>query len=158
MVWYECIGPSGGRLTMADAYWMFTASIVYFVCYVPELYANYQNQNANIYNVPEKVLMAVATGCALVYAVRTGDVPLITNYAPLLGLDVVALGMRCYYAWWTHRGVVVQPMDTGSMAPVVPRDIEMGGTLEGTHPSLAVTNPESESHPSLAVTNPESER
>jgi hypothetical protein len=88
---------------MNDEYWMFTASILYFVCYVPELYANYRNRNANLYNVPEKIVMTVATGCALVYAIRTDNVPLMTNYAPLMALDIVATGMRVYYAWKTHK-------------------------------------------------------
>jgi hypothetical protein len=82
---------------MGHDYLMNTASVLFFICYVPELYANWKNKNANMYNVPEKVVMLLATGFAFSYAMANNDISLISNYGPLLGLDIVALLMRLYY-------------------------------------------------------------
>jgi uncharacterized protein with PQ loop repeat len=81
---------------------MYSASILYFICYIPELYANYKNKNGNIYNVPEKVIMILATGLAFSYAIINKNTELTTNYGPLLVLDVIALQMRLYYAYINH--------------------------------------------------------
>ena len=78
---------------------MNTASALYFVCYIPELYANYKNQNANMYNMPEKGVLVAATSFALAYSILIDDASLIANYAPLLGLDIIAFGMRLYYVY-----------------------------------------------------------
>ena len=79
-------------------YLMYIATFLYLSCYIPELYANYKNKNANMYNIPEKVIMLLATSCGLSYALVNMNMALIINYAPLLTLDMVALLMRLYYA------------------------------------------------------------
>jgi uncharacterized protein with PQ loop repeat len=99
-------------------YWMFAATTIYFTCYLPEIYANIRNRNANIYNVPEKVMMMAGTICALVYAIRTQNTPLIINYGPLLLLDFIALSMRVYYAYLTHY----------QSKPILPNTIMVGET------------------------------
>ena len=73
------------------------ASALYIICYVPELYANYKNKNANAYNIPEKIVMLTATGFALSYAIVNQDQALMLNYGPIFGLDVIAFLMRMYY-------------------------------------------------------------
>jgi uncharacterized protein with PQ loop repeat len=78
---------------------MNTASALFFICYIPELYANYKNKNANFYNMPEKVLLVFASTFALAYAIINDDSSLILNYAPLLGLDIIAFLMRLYYVY-----------------------------------------------------------
>ena len=78
---------------------MNTASALFFICYIPELYANYKNKNANFYNMPEKGVLLLASGFALAYAVANNDEPLIVNYGPLLGLDIIAFLMRLYYVY-----------------------------------------------------------
>jgi len=78
---------------------MNTATTLFFICYIPEFYANYINKNANIYNVVEKVILLFGTGFALGYAVETRNQALIVNYAPLFVIDVSALSMRAYYAY-----------------------------------------------------------
>lgn len=78
-------------------YLMNVASALYIVCYVPELYANYKNKNANVYNIPEKIVMLTATGFALSYAIVNQDQALMLNYVPIFGLDVIAFLMRMYY-------------------------------------------------------------
>jgi hypothetical protein len=74
------------------------ATFLYLACYVPELYANYKNKNANIYNIPEKVIMLAASCFGLAYAISTDNMPLVINYGPFLAFDVAALWMRVYYA------------------------------------------------------------
>jgi len=93
---------------MKDEYLMFSASIIYFICYVPELYATYKNKNANVYNMPEKLLIAVGSVLALTYAVRIKSLPLVTNYAPILALDVITLSARLYYA--SQNGFLPKPL------------------------------------------------
>jgi hypothetical protein len=88
---------------MSTDYLMNIATGLYFVCYIPEFYANYINKNANMYNVFEKVVMLTATGFGFGYALSIHSLPLIYNYGPLFALDVIALGMRGYYAY-KNRG------------------------------------------------------
>ena len=85
-------------------YLMYVASFLYLSCYISELYANYVNKNANVYNLPEKVLMLVATGCGFSYGMLNGNIALIVNYGPMLLLDLTALGMRVYYAYFYDSG------------------------------------------------------
>ena len=84
---------------MNHVYLMNISTIVFFICYIPELYANYKNRNANIYNIPEKILMVMGSSFALSYALMNSDIPLISNYGPILTLDIVALLMRAYYVY-----------------------------------------------------------
>jgi uncharacterized protein with PQ loop repeat len=84
---------------MQSSYLMYTASVLYFICYVPELYANYKNKNVNIYNIPEKIIMLCASTLAFSYAIVNSNIELTTNYGPLLLLDVVALSMRLHYTY-----------------------------------------------------------
>ena len=84
---------------MTHDYLMNIASVLYFICYVPEFYANYVNKNANLNNVIEKVVMLIATIFALSYSLKINNQALIINYAPVFTLDVVALSMRSYYAY-----------------------------------------------------------
>lgn len=92
---------------MQEDYLMNIATTLFFICYIPEFYANYANKNANMYNVFEKVIMLAGTGFALGYAVSINNTPLIINYSPLFGLDVIALSMRSYYAY-RNRNVDVR--------------------------------------------------
>ena len=92
---------------MSHDYLMNTASTLFFICYIPELYANYKNKNANFYNMPEKVLLVFASGFALSYAIINNDTSLILNYAPLLGLDVIAFLMRLYYVYQATGNTVL---------------------------------------------------
>jgi hypothetical protein len=97
-----------GECTKTDAdYLMYTASVLYFCCYIPELYANYVNKNANIYNVTEKGFMLTATSFALAFSIINNNPALISNYGPIFALDVVALLMKSYYAC-KNRGVDVK--------------------------------------------------
>lgn len=96
---------------------MNVASVLFFLCYVPELYANYKNKNANIYNLPEKVVLLVATTFALSYAILNEDEALLINYAPIFVLDVLACGMRGYYVWRTHRATAPQQLEDVVVVP-----------------------------------------
>ena len=85
---------------------MYTATGFYFVCYIPELYANYKNKNANYYNVPEKILMLIGSLLAFSYAIQLGNISIITNYGLNVGIDVVALYMRVYYSYYNYNKIV----------------------------------------------------
>jgi uncharacterized protein with PQ loop repeat len=82
---------------MNDQALMYTASALYIICYLPELYANYVNKNANIYNLPEKIIMLIASTLGLTYSIRINNTALMTNYGPLLTFDCISLVMRLYY-------------------------------------------------------------
>jgi uncharacterized protein with PQ loop repeat len=83
---------------MSSDYLMYVASFLYLSCYIPELYANYKNKNANIYNIPEKIIMLVACSCGLSYSLINNNVALMVNYGPMILLDIITLSMRLYYA------------------------------------------------------------
>ena len=84
---------------MSSDYLMYSASFLYLSCYIPELYANYKNKNANVYNIPEKIIMLTATSLGLSYAIINQNTALIVNYGPMISLDIIALLMRLYYAY-----------------------------------------------------------
>ena len=65
---------------MAYDFLMNTASALFFICYIPELYANWKNKNANFYNMPEKALLLLASSFALAYAIINSDISLMSNY------------------------------------------------------------------------------
>ena len=84
---------------MSHDYLMNAASALFLICYIPELYANYKNKNANFYNMPEKGVLVLASGFAFAYALVNNDNALIANYGPILGLDIIAFLMRLYYVY-----------------------------------------------------------
>ncbi len=96
-------------------YLMNIASILYIVCYVPELYANYKNKNANAYNIPEKIVMLTATTFALSYSIVNQDQSLMLNYGPIFVLDTAALLIRVYYM--KRPGVVNAEGDNVAIIP-----------------------------------------
>ena len=90
-------------------YLMNISSAIFFVCYIPELYANYKNKNANVYNMPEKFLMLIGSGFALSFAIMNEDVALISNYGPIVALDVIALLMRLHYVIRAQKPETTEP-------------------------------------------------
>ena len=86
---------------------MYAASALYFICYAPIVYADWKNKNANIYNLPERLVSLVATTLAFVYAVRIQNVSLLTNYGPHLVMETLTLVFKLYYVsknrWGFHR-------------------------------------------------------
>ncbi len=91
---------------MGHDYLMNTASALFFICYIPELYANWKNKNANFYNMPEKFVLVLASGFAFAYALVNNDESLLTNYGPLLGLDIIAFLMRLYYVYNNKKAIL----------------------------------------------------
>lgn len=96
-------------------YLMNTATTLYFICYIPELYANYRNKNANIYNLPEKVMVFIGTSFALAYSVLNMNKSLIINYAPLMCLDTIAMIMRIYYVYRNNLEYQIQRTNSESL-------------------------------------------
>jgi uncharacterized protein with PQ loop repeat len=124
---------------MSDyGYLMYTASVLYMVCYIPELYANYKNKNANGWNVPEKVVILVGSTFALLYSIMLEDRTLMINYAPLFALDFIAFVMRAYYACKNcERPTVVDDGSAVSISvsatvanPMIQESKESGSTTE----------------------------
>jgi hypothetical protein len=88
-------------------YLMNICTVCYMICYVPDLYANYRNKNANLWNLPEKALIFVGSGFALAFSILTHDPALIINFAPLFVLDGASLGMRSYYAYRNRKPLLL---------------------------------------------------
>ena len=105
---------------MAYDFLMNTASALFFICYIPELYANWKNQNANFYNMPEKVLLLLASSFALSYAMLNSDVSLMSNYGPILALDIIAFIMRLYYVYKNNDVPLIEVPTTSTP----PSDLE----------------------------------
>jgi len=84
---------------MSTDYLMNIASILFFICYIPDFYSNYINKNANYYNVFEKIILLTGTTFAFSYSITVNNKALITNYTPLFCLDIISLFMRGYYAY-----------------------------------------------------------
>jgi len=104
---------SSDTLQPSHDYLINVAAALYIICYIPELYANYKNKNANIYNLPEKVLLLMGTIFSFSYSVLNNNMALMTNYGPLLGLDIIALYMRLYYAYKNYK--IKQPISSSVM-------------------------------------------
>jgi hypothetical protein len=97
---------------------MNAASILFFICYIPEFYANYVNKNANVYNVLDKVVMLAGTTLAFSYSVKINNQALIINYTPLFILDTIALFMRGYYAYKNKNRDVRMLSDADTHNPI----------------------------------------
>ena len=82
---------------MSKDYLMYIASIGYFICYVPDFFANVINKNANIYNVYEKFIILISTTFALSYSITINNNALIINYAPIIFLDFISLNKSFLY-------------------------------------------------------------
>uniref|UniRef100_A0A6C0APD3 PQ-loop repeat-containing protein n=1 Tax=viral metagenome TaxID=1070528 RepID=A0A6C0APD3_9ZZZZ len=118
---------------MAYDFLMNTAAALFFICYIPELYANWKNKNANFYNMPEKVLLLLASSFALAYAILNSDLSLISNYGPILALDIIAFLMRLYYVYETKNKLILPPSSDSSPdeSPSPSPDLESQVSLEG---------------------------
>uniref|UniRef100_A0A6C0ASX7 Uncharacterized protein n=1 Tax=viral metagenome TaxID=1070528 RepID=A0A6C0ASX7_9ZZZZ len=103
---------------------MYTASVWFFLCYIPDFFANIINKNANIYNVYEKLIILIATTFALSYSITINNNALIINYAPIFCLDFISLLMKSYYAY-KNRNIDVRVLN-GKIAfeNVLHHDIE----------------------------------
>ena len=118
------------------------AKILYIACYIPELYANYKNKNANIYNLPEKVVVFVGTAFAFAYSVVTENQSLVLNYGPILALDTSAMLMRAYYVYQTHRRGVVAAEEPQSQSQSQPSSRPDEPSSRGPSRSDATDSPE----------------
>ena len=82
---------------MMDDFIMYTATALYFICYAPSVYADFRNKNANVYNVPEKIISLCATTLGFVYSYRIQNIPLMVNYGPHLLMETVTLLFKIQY-------------------------------------------------------------
>lgn len=113
---------------MEHTYLINISSAVFIFCYIPELYANYKNKNANIYNIPEKVFMLIGSGFALSFALMKNDRALIINYGPFVALDSIALLMRLYYVLRNNAAPTLPPSEPpspSSESPISPSEVSI---------------------------------
>ena len=115
----------GYSKNMSYDYLMLTASVCFFIGYLPELYANWKNKNANIYNLPERVLLLIGTFFAFSYSIVTNNQALIINYTPILCLDATVLLMRLYY--WRMNNKLARIVDVDTIEPQ--EDIECNSSV-----------------------------
>jgi uncharacterized protein with PQ loop repeat len=90
---------------MNDESFMYAATVLYFICYAPSVYADYKNKNANIYNLPEKLVSLCATTLGLIYSIRIDNTPLIVNYGPHLVMEIITLLFKLQYIYqnWSNK-------------------------------------------------------
>jgi uncharacterized protein with PQ loop repeat len=84
---------------MDDDYLMYIATSLYFACYVPILYADFKNKNANLNNLPERILSIAAGMFAILYAIRVDSTPLKVNYIPHVIIESLVLGVKIIYVY-----------------------------------------------------------
>ena len=109
---------------MSSDYLMYIASIGFFICYIPDFFANVINKNANIYNVYEKLIILIATTFALSYSITINNNALIINYGPIFCLDFISLTMKSYYAY-KNRNIDVRIINgKPSFENVLHQDVE----------------------------------
>ena len=107
---------------MEDDILMYIATCLYFSCYVPMLYADMKNRNANINNLPERILSLIAGGFAIGYATRINSTPLKVNYIPHVILESIVLAIKIVYVYKngcstsTNGSEVTSPFHTGKSA------------------------------------------
>jgi uncharacterized protein with PQ loop repeat len=102
---------------MSYDYLMLTASVCFYLGYFPDLYANWKNKNANIYNLPEKLVFLIGTCFATAYSIQTQNNALIINYVPILCLDIMVLLMRVYYWRINNKKARVVEVDVDVIEP-----------------------------------------
>ena len=109
---------------MSSDYLMYIASIGFFICYIPDFFANVINKNANISNVYEKLIILIATTFALSYSITINNNALIINYGPIFCLDFISLTMKSYYAY-KNRNIDVRIINgKPSFENVLHQDVE----------------------------------
>jgi uncharacterized protein with PQ loop repeat len=97
---------------MNDDVFMYLATVLYFMCYAPGVYADFKNKNANIYNLPEKIISLCATTFGLIYSVRINNIPLIVNYGPHLIMETTTLLFKIQYIYQNRTEVLRNSLHT----------------------------------------------
>jgi hypothetical protein len=67
--------------------------------------------------MPEKVLLLLASSFALAYAILNSDISLMSNYGPILALDIIAFLMRLYYVYKNKNEVILIPSSSPNPDP-----------------------------------------
>jgi uncharacterized protein with PQ loop repeat len=77
-------------------YLMNIASAFFFICYIPSLYDTIHAKHVNIYSLPDKILIFIGSSLAFSYSFLNNDTSLMTNYGPIVVLDLTGLLIRAY--------------------------------------------------------------
>ena len=62
--------------------------------------------------MPEKVIMLAGSCFAFSFALMNEDIALISNYGPIMTLDLIALLMRLYYVVKNQQDLVAATVQT----------------------------------------------
>lgn len=125
---------------MSTDYLMYIASVGFFICYIPDFFANVINKNANIYNVYEKIIILISTSFALSYSITINNNALIINYAPIFFLDFISLTMKSYYAY-KNRNIDVRVLNGKIAFENVLHDDIKDPIHDIKHPNYDIKNP-----------------
>ena len=68
--------------------------------------------------MPEKVLMLIGSGFAFSFAYMNEDIALMSNYGPIVALDLIAMLMRLYYVVHKDKEIAAEVV-----APVPSEDL-----------------------------------
>ena len=99
--------------TFNDSYLMYMATALFSFCYVPTLYADFRNKNANLYNLPERIVLLCAMFLGITYAIRIQNMTLVIHYVPNICLETCTLLMKSYYASQNKRHITLA-LDTNA--------------------------------------------
>lgn len=112
---------------------MYMATAFYLMCYVPTVYADFKNANCNVYNLPERILSVMGTALGLAFGLRINNTSIVVNYGCHIGLEVLTLAIKGYYAsknGWSATGAVMDPdAEPKPDPPTDPPPEELVGTL-----------------------------
>lgn len=112
---------------------MYMATACYLMCYVPTVYADFKNANCNVYNLPERILSVMGTALGLAFGLRINNTSIVVNYGCHIGLEVLTLVIKGYYAsknGWSVTGPVTGPVMDAEPEPTPdPTPEELVGTL-----------------------------
>ena len=135
-------------MIIENSAFMYSASILIVICYVSELYTTIQHAS-RITNVHMRnVLTTIGSSLALVYSIRTNNVPLLWNFTALFSLNMSILLIRLYYTYLHKFGsnTNVNAIDPTVIHPVssMPNTLlnePMNRMPEGTLPALSQSHP-----------------
>jgi uncharacterized protein with PQ loop repeat len=88
---------------------MYSATAFNVVSVLPELYANYVNKNANVYNLPEKIMLVLGCSLGMTYGILSNNTPVFINYLCFVVLESISFGMRVYYSLYNKTETSSKP-------------------------------------------------
>jgi len=82
---------------MSENYLMYTSIVLHSLCYIPIVYADVKNKNANMYNLPDRFISILAIIFGGAYAYRINNTTLMLNYVIFLVLESGNICTKLYF-------------------------------------------------------------